>query len=133
MQTKQRAIVGVLVICALFFFQINRNSSRNNLTKDDIKDIIETVEQSFVKAEASVLNIDPVDPDTPSGPDPDPEKCICKGTGKIIQGDGHITPCPYHASSGANVCQCGCNKEECSCNSQFKQPIRRRRWFGIFR
>ena len=32
-------------------------------------------------------------------PDPDPEKCICKGTGKIVQGDGHVSPCPYHAKT----------------------------------
>jgi len=132
MKIKQRAIIGVLAVCALLFFQINRNSSRNNLTKSDIKDIIETVEQSFAEAEADILQIDPVDPDTPSGPDPDPEKCICKGTGKIIQGDGHVTPCPYHASSNTSVCQCGCNTEGCNC-SQYERPTTRRRLFGIFR
>ena len=31
------------------------------------------------------------------GPDPDPKKCICKGSGIIVQGDGHKTPCPYHS------------------------------------
>jgi len=30
------------------------------------------------------------------GQDPDPVKCICKGTGRIVQGDGHVTDCRYH-------------------------------------
>ena len=29
-------------------------------------------------------------------PDPDPKKCICKGSGIIVHGDGHKTVCPYH-------------------------------------
>lgn len=30
--------------------------------------------------------------------DPDPAKCICKGTGIITHGDGHKTPCQYHGN-----------------------------------
>jgi len=30
---------------------------------------------------------------------PDPSKCICKGTGIIVHGDGHKTVCPYHGKS----------------------------------
>lgn len=30
------------------------------------------------------------------GTNPDPSKCICKGTGIIVQGDGHKTECPHH-------------------------------------
>jgi predicted metal-binding protein len=33
------------------------------------------------------------------GPDEDPAKCVCKGTGVIIHGDGHKTPCPFHSKS----------------------------------
>ena len=98
MNIKQRAVIGVLVVSAFIFFQVNRKSSENNLTKDDVNSIIETVEQSFIDAEVSVLKITPEPDVTPEGPDPDPEKCICKGTGKIVQGDGHVSPCPYHAS-----------------------------------
>jgi hypothetical protein len=32
---------------------------------------------------------------------PDPAKCICKGTGVIIHGDGHKTVCPYHGKSSS--------------------------------
>jgi hypothetical protein len=31
--------------------------------------------------------------------DPDPKKCICKGTGIIVQGDDHKTVCPYHGKT----------------------------------
>ena len=31
--------------------------------------------------------------------DPDPDKCVCKGTGWITHGDGHKTACPYHSKS----------------------------------
>lgn len=31
------------------------------------------------------------------GQHPDADKCVCKGTGRIVQGDGHVTDCRYHA------------------------------------
>lgn len=51
---------------------------------------------SFDEAEKEVYGSKPT-PDI-VGPDPDPKKCICKGSGVIKQGDGHTTPCPYHGS-----------------------------------
>ena len=54
------------------------------------------VKNSFDEAEIKVYNITPI-PDI-VGPDEDPNKCICKGTGVIKQGDGHTTPCPFHGS-----------------------------------
>jgi hypothetical protein len=51
---------------------------------------------AFDEAEVKVFNVKPT-PDV-VGPDPDPAKCICKGTGVIVQGDGHKTVCPYHGS-----------------------------------
>jgi len=36
------------------------------------------------------------------GPDPDPKKCICGGSGVIVQGDGHKTVCPYHGKKTMN-------------------------------
>lgn len=57
------------------------------------------VAKAFTDAEDKVLlnKPTPKPDDTPLGPHPDPDKCICKGTGKIRQGDGHVTPCPYHS------------------------------------
>lgn len=51
---------------------------------------------AFDKAEKAVLTDSVVVP-TPKGPHEDPDKCICGGTGKIKQGDGHITKCPFHS------------------------------------
>jgi hypothetical protein len=54
------------------------------------------ISKSFDEAEKIVFN------DTPTpdiiGPHEDPDKCICKGSGVIVQGDGHKTVCPYHGS-----------------------------------
>ena len=53
------------------------------------------ISTSFDKAEKEVFGSKPT-PDI-VGPNPDPDKCICGGSGVITQGDGHKTPCPYHA------------------------------------
>lgn len=53
------------------------------------------ISESFDLAEKEVFNTDV--PEPPTGPDEDPAKCICKGTGIIVQGDGHTTPCPFHS------------------------------------
>lgn len=50
---------------------------------------------AFDDAESKVFVVKPT-PDV-VGPDPDPKKCICNGTGIIVQGDDHKTPCPYHS------------------------------------
>lgn len=50
---------------------------------------------SFDTAEPKVFVIKPK-PDDVVGPNPDANKCICKGTGVIVQGDDHKTPCPFH-------------------------------------
>ena len=52
------------------------------------------IKKSFDTAESQILKNKPT-PDV-VGPDPDPDKCVCKGSGIIVQGDGHKTPCPYH-------------------------------------
>lgn len=52
---------------------------------------------AFDTAEKEIFNIDP--PVVPVGPNEDPAKCVCKGTGTIVQGDGHTTPCPFHSKS----------------------------------
>ena len=52
---------------------------------------------SFDKAEQEIFKSNPQPSPDVVGPHPDPAKCICKGTGRIVQGDGHTTPCPYHS------------------------------------
>tara|TARA_B100000902_G_scaffold395722_1_gene454927 strand:- start:87 stop:476 length:390 start_codon:yes stop_codon:yes gene_type:complete len=54
------------------------------------------ISDSFDFAEEKIYNVKP-NPDDIDGPNPDPDKCACKGSGWITHGDGHKTPCPYHA------------------------------------
>lgn len=59
---------------------------------------------SFDKAEKEIFVIKPdPKPNVIIGPDPDPLKCICKGTGIIVQGDDHKTLCPFHGVQSSNV------------------------------
>jgi hypothetical protein len=67
-----------------------------NMYADYIKEWKKEISIAFDEAEKKVYNTKP----TPNivGPDEDPAKCPCKGTGIIVQGDGHKTLCPYHSS-----------------------------------
>lgn len=56
---------------------------------------------SFDRAEKEIFNKSP-EPLPDDGTNPDPAKCICKGTGIIVHGDGHKTGCPYHSKSSQN-------------------------------
>ena len=62
----------------------------------DVMPMVNEANAAFDKAEKELLNIKP---DDVVGPNPDPAKCICKGTGKIRQGDDHVSDCPYHGNS----------------------------------
>ena len=100
------------------FFVFFSAKSSNGLTNEDAQATIATVNECFDKAEEKVFGNKPDNPDTPSGPDPDPEKCICKGTGKIVQGDGHVSDCPYHKKEPApnkTTCKCDTSKTYCNC------------------
>lgn len=63
-------------------------------------------------------------PEINDGMDKDPKKCICKGTGIIVQGDGHTTKCRYHGNGDigevtpfvqSEAGQCSC--DDCDCNN----------------
>ena len=59
---------------------------------------------SFDKAEKEIFVLKPnPKPNVIIGPDPDPIKCICKGTGIIVQGDDHKTPCPFHSGQTQGI------------------------------
>ena len=139
---KTRLTIGICVIAGMFYLQIPSEKSKNNLTNEDLGGIISTVEESFDKAEEKILGSKPDIPDDkPLVPHPDPEKCICKGTGKIVQGDGHVTPCPYHSEDEAkHRCKCDTSKTYCNCEAaygacQCERTVvtRRRRFFPLFR
>lgn len=79
------------------------NTNMYCINPEDITDMYSSYVQewqnkaknSFTKAEGEIFIIKPK-PDEIVGPNPDVNKCICKGLGIIVQGDGHKTPCPYH-------------------------------------
>ena len=101
MTTQQKAVIGAILIFGFIFFQ---REPKESLTSTDLQPIIDRTQEAFSESEASVLKIVP--DDEPLGPDPDPEKCICKGTGKIVQGDGHVSDCPYHSRpTSADDCE----------------------------
>tara|TARA_B100001564_G_scaffold358181_1_gene376164 strand:+ start:13422 stop:13820 length:399 start_codon:yes stop_codon:yes gene_type:complete len=104
------AFVALVVTCVSLMFILNGPEGRpwsngfNNhfgCNTEDITDMYadyievwkQSIKQSFVAAEKEVLD---VKPDDIVGPHPDPDKCICGGSGVITQGDGHKTACPYH-------------------------------------
>jgi len=67
-----------------------------NMYTDYIEEWKEGIKIAFDESEKQVIDIKPKPDDDVVGPDPDPKKCICGGSGWIIQGDGHKTPCPFH-------------------------------------
>jgi len=127
MNLQQRIVVGVIAIAGFIFLTNSGKTSPDRLTNDQADVIIKQVEDAFDQTEKDILGKPVVPDDTPSGPDPDPKKCICKGTGKIVQGDGHVSRCPYHGSKEEPKCECGCGKNDCgcvngSCKVQTSQP-----------
>lgn len=100
MNTQQRAIIGVVIIAGFIFFQ---SKSAESLTTSDIQPIIDKTSEAFDIAQAKVFNVIPDDDDEPLGPDPDVNKCICKGTGQYerpdLPGSGKMVDCPYHSVS----------------------------------
>tara|TARA_Y100000004_G_scaffold192927_1_gene254363 strand:- start:128 stop:460 length:333 start_codon:yes stop_codon:yes gene_type:complete len=69
----------------------------SNQYENSISESVDSVVEAFEEAEKNVYDKIPVIPDDkPLGPDPDINKCACKGTGRIVHGDGHVTKCPFH-------------------------------------
>jgi len=95
MNTSKKLMVGTGLIAFMVFYQVKPQLPKNVMSNDEINAIIVQVNEAFDEAELQVLGVEP-EPNIPKGIDPDPAKCICGGTGEIIQGDGHITQCPYH-------------------------------------
>ena len=125
--TSSRSVIaGITIICFALFMGDFGFSSKYSLTKDDIDTIIDNTTKAFIQAEVEVFGSEPDVPD-PLGPHPDPTKCICGGTGKIVHGDGHETDCPHHAKKKASSTEsCACIS--CSCNI----TVKKRKLFPLF-
>jgi hypothetical protein len=92
-------MVGLIV--SLFFMGCEplcslRIEDINSLYSSQVEQWQNEASESFLKAEIKVYK---VSPDDNIGPHEDPKKCICKGSGVIIQGDDHVTPCPFHGKT----------------------------------
>lgn len=75
-----------------------KNEDITNMYSSYVEEWQNKAKSSFESAEKEVFAPKPIPkPDDIVGPHPDPTKCICKGTGIIVHGDGHKTPCEYHS------------------------------------
>ena len=90
------------IILSLFILGCEQHYGLNseditNMYSSYVTEWQDKAKASFDKAEQQTFVINPnPKPDDIVGPNPDVTKCICKGTGIIVQGDGHKTPCPFH-------------------------------------
>lgn len=125
MEIKQRVIIGAVAIAGFAYFSAEVKETFN-ISDAELQAEVVSQTEKFAQAEKDVYEKE-VTPDEPTGPHPDPDKCICEGTGKIVQGDGHISACPYHGqreepsleqSQESDVCGCGCGKQGCECQNQ---------------
>lgn len=73
-----------------------------NMYSSYVEQWTKEISHSFDEAEKEVFKKSP-SPDNLIKPDPDPKKCICKGTGIIVHGDGHKTTCEYHGPKDVNI------------------------------
>lgn len=90
-------IKSLVILTFLCSISCSQTSFKNYAITDTERDnIVQRVNVAIDQAEKKILGSNPKPDDGPSGPDPDPEKCICRGTGEIVQGDGHVTKCPFH-------------------------------------
>jgi hypothetical protein len=114
-------IVGVFFLALGVLPSLNSEIySRNNLTNDEVSTIMKNIVAAFGLAETKILKVKPDIPDdTPEGPHPDVDKCVCRGTGKITHGDGHQTDCPYHGKDvpdpESKRCKCDTDSTYCNC------------------
>jgi hypothetical protein len=82
------------------------NNLCNSLPTEEITDMYASyiddwkrgAKLAFDDAEVKIFQINPK-PIIIDDTNPDPAKCVCKGTGIIVQGDGHKTPCPFHSKA----------------------------------
>jgi hypothetical protein len=127
MTTQQKAIIGGCIIAAFIFFQ---SKPKEVLTASDIEPIMIRTELAFKQAESKILTTVPDDDVEPLGPDPDVNKCICKGTGRYerpdLPGSGKMVDCPYHSSSQVKtINSVQCESGSCKVKSSVYVPQRR--------
>ena len=88
MKTSTILVLVLLLITFVPTFSLGSGSSEFSFDKAEAEGYVAFVVNTVEKKE---------DNNDQAGPDPDINKCACKGTGSITHGDGHKTPCPYHS------------------------------------
>lgn len=98
MKLKHQIVLVLIAVIAIFAFlpkaDVMKDTS-GKILNTNVEILYPKVKESFDEAELKFLP--KVEKDEVAGPDKDPAKCVCKGTGKITQGDGHVTNCPFHS------------------------------------
>lgn len=114
----------IILMLAMMIVSMSYDSSAIENIEGFSSSIVEQwkneIKQAFDSAEKEVYTINPK-PVTPNDTNPDPAKCICKGTGIITQGDGHTTQCPYHSKSSSENVQIQEKQEKrltCRCETR---------------
>jgi hypothetical protein len=93
-------LILILLGCSSNISQSLPKTEITDMYSSYIDDWKQEATSSFIDAESKIYVVNPIPkPDINDGTNPDPAKCICKGTGIIVQGDGHKTSCPYHSKS----------------------------------
>ena len=87
MKTSTILVLILLLVTFVPNFSLIKKSSEFSYDKAEAEGYVAFVANSVKKK----------DNNNEVGPDPDINKCACKGTGSITHGDGHKTPCPYHS------------------------------------
>ena len=105
---KKNIIASCILISSLFILQYNIFLQNNycSLNTKDITNMYENYidqwkmqsKKAFDEAESKIFFVPKPPVVVIPMEDPDPAKCICKGSGIITHGDGHKTPCQYHGN-----------------------------------
>lgn len=90
------SIILILLGCNSKFSFLS-DQDITNMYSSYVEQWKQETKESFDLAEKETFK--PVTPQPNDGTNPDPAKCICNGTGIIVQGDGHKTACPYHGKT----------------------------------
>lgn len=101
MKTTKYFLISLLLIvlgCNSNFSFLN-DQDITNMYSSYVEQWKQESKESFDLAEKEIFK--PVVPKPDDGTNPDPAKCICNGTGIIVQGDGHKTACPFHGKTSS--------------------------------
>lgn len=95
---KLAALSFALLLPFIFSGVIRTKDTNFSMSKTNVDDLVYSANNAFSKAEKEIFDIKPKPDENIIRPNPDPKKCPCKGTGRIIHGDGHTTECPFHGA-----------------------------------